>query len=173
VEGAQGCTQAPYSALKVEFKLFGIEHKLEERTNLLAMAETELTAAGGPPPTVPVRRAKGQPKVTEAEKAKLKKRKALAEDVATLKANIASFYALIQEIGGVITTEEARELIFQKHHDLVASCLQRYVQAEEQALFDIFENLFVKYSSSAQTLEDARQSTLDELQGFLSKLGYA
>ena len=160
-------------ALKVDFKLFGIVDKLEERTNLLATAEAELAAAGGPPPATPARRAKGQPKATETEKAELKKRKALAEDVATLKASIARFHALVQEIGGVITTEQARELILQKHHDFVAGCLQRYVQAEERALFGIFENLFAKYSTSAEAMETARQATLGELQGFLSKLGYA
>ncbi|MEI6083746.1 MAG: class I SAM-dependent DNA methyltransferase [Verrucomicrobiota bacterium] len=160
-------------ALKVEFKLFGIVDKLEERTALLATAETELTATGGPLPASPARRAKGQPKATEAEKTALKKRKALTEDVATLKATIARYHALVQGIGGVITTEQARELILQKHHDLVAGCLQRYVQAEERALFGIFENLFAKYSTSSKSMEDARQVTLGELQGFLSKLGYA
>ncbi|MDY0037881.1 MAG: class I SAM-dependent DNA methyltransferase [Zoogloea oleivorans] len=159
-------------ALKVEFKLFGIEDKLEDRTALLATAVTELAAAGGPPPATPARRVKGQPKATEAEKAALKKRKALNEDVATLKATIAYFHALMQEIGGVITAGEARELILQKHHDLVAGCLQRYVQAEERALYGIFENLFAKYSTSSKSMEDARQTTLEELQGFLSKLGY-
>ena len=160
-------------ALKVEFKLFGIVDKLEERTALLAMAETELAAAGGPLPATPARRTKGQPKATEAEKAELKKRKALTEDVATLKASITRYHALVQDIGGVITTEEAPELILQKHHDLVAGCLLRYVQAEERALFGIFENLFAKYSTSSKTMEDARQTTLGDLQGFLSKLGYA
>ena len=160
-------------ALKVEFKLFGIVDKLEEPTTLLATAETELAAAGGPPPATAARRAKGQPKGTEAEKAELKKRKTLMEDVATLKTTIARFHAFVKEIGGVITTEEAQELILQKHHDLVAGCLQRYVQEEERGLFGIFENLFLKYSTSSRMLENARQATLGELQGILSKLGYA
>lgn len=159
-------------ALKVEFKLFGTEDKLEERTTLLAMAEAELSAAGGPPPAMPVGRAKGRPKPTEAEKAELKKRKALTEDVGTLKATIDRYTALLQEIGGVITTEESRELILQKHHDLVAACLQRYVQAEERAMFSIFENLFAKYATSLHAREKARQVTLDKLQRTLSKLGY-
>jgi type I restriction enzyme M protein len=159
-------------ALKVEFKLYGTEDKLEERTMLLTAAQTELAALGGPLPVTPVRRAKGQPKATETEKEQMKKRKALAEDVSTLSAAIAHYHALLQEIGGVITTEEARGLILQKHHDLVASCLHRYTQAEERALFDIFENLFAKYSASAETIETARQKTLDELQGILFKLGY-
>lgn len=158
-------------ALKVEFKLFGTEDKLEERTTLLEAAERELAAAGGPPAT-PIRRGKGQAKATAAEKAALKKRKALTEDVATLKATITRYHTLVLEIGGVITTEVARELILQKHHDLIAGCLQRYVQAEERALFGIFENLFAKYATSSKSLESARQGTLTELQGFLSKLGY-
>jgi len=158
--------------LKVEFKLFGIEDKLEERTTLLVTAETELTGAGGPPPSKPVRRPKGQPKATETEKAALRKRKALTEDVTTLKATIARFHALVHEIGGVITAKEARELILQKHHDLISGCLERYVRAEERAMFGMFENLFAKYATSSQTMETARQTTLSELQGFLNKLGY-
>jgi type I restriction enzyme M protein len=160
-------------ALKVEFKLFGVDDKLEERTALLTVAEAELATAGGPLPETPIRRAKGAPKTTEAEKAQMKKRKALAEDVATLRATIAQYHALVQQIGGVITTEQARQLILQKHHDLIAACLQRYVQAEEGALFGIFENLFGKYSTSAETIEKARHAALEELQGFLCKLGYS
>jgi type I restriction enzyme M protein len=159
-------------ALKVEFKLFGSEDKLEERIALLITAESELAAIGGAP-NAPARRAKGQPKATGAEKVNLKKRKALAEDVATLNATIARFHALVQDIGGVITTEEAQELILQKHHDLVAACLHRYVQSEERALFDIFENLFSKYSNSAKAMEDERHKSLGELQRLLSQLGYA
>jgi type I restriction enzyme M protein len=159
-------------ALKVEFKLFGIDDKLEERTALLAAAEAELAAAGGPLPATPAPRTKGQPKATDAQKAELKKRKALAADVATLKATVARFHTLLSEIGGIINEEEAQELILQKHHDLVAGCLQRYLQSEERALFGIFENLFAKYSISSTTMEDARQATLGELHGFLYKLGY-
>jgi type I restriction enzyme M protein len=159
-------------ALKVEFKLFGNEDKLEEPTTLLATAESELAAAGGPPPATPTRRAKGEPKATDAEKAALKKRKALTADIATLKATIARYQALVQEIGGTITTEESRELILQKHHDLVGESLQRYVQAEERALFGIFNNLFAKYFISAEMLENARNAMLDKLKGFFAKLGY-
>ena len=159
-------------ALKVELKLFGIENKLEDTTTLLTAAELELAAAGGPLPATPARRAKGQPKATEAEKAALKKRKALTADVATLNAIIARYNALVREIGGVITTDQAQELILQKHHDLVAECLRRYVQAEERALFGIFENLFTKYFTSSISMESSRNSTLDELNRYLAQLGY-
>jgi type I restriction enzyme M protein len=158
-------------ALKVEFKLFGTEDKLEERTALLAAAGAELTSLGGPPPKT-VRRSRGVAKPTELEKTRMKQRKALAADVATLRATISRYHVLMQEIGGVITTEQARELILQKHHDLVAAGLERYVQAEERVLFGIFENLFAKYFASAETMEKARKATLAELHGCLSTLGY-
>ena len=119
------------------------------------------------------RRGKGDPKPTPEEKALLKRRQALAADVATLQARIESVLATLREIGGPITAEEARELILQKHHDWVAGHLQRYAQAEERALFAIFENLFAKYATSTATLESQRQATLGELQGFLGRLGYA
>jgi len=158
--------------LKVEFKLFGTEDRLEEKTTLKEAAEAELTQLGGPLPET-AKKAKGEPKPSKAEKAALDRRKALAKDIATLKATLTRYLNLVHEIGGIITTEQARELILEKHHRLVADCLTRYVQAEERALFALFENLFTKYATSADTLESARQDTLAELQGFLSKLGYA
>lgn len=158
--------------LKVEFKLFGPDGKIEENQSLLNQTEAELAAAGGPPPEQPPKRAKCDPKPTEAEKARLKQRKNLADVVAKLTAIIAGFRQMTEQMGGVITEAQARELILQKHHDLVAGCLQRYVSAEERALFFIFENLFAKYAVSAETLEGARTTTLGELNGFMSKLGY-
>ncbi len=159
--------------LKVELKLHGPEDRIEETQTLLTQAEAELTALGGPPPENPLRRAKGEPKPTAEEKARLKQRKDLAADVAVLRAKIADLCALVQAMGGRITVEESRELILRKHHDLVAGQLQRYVQAGERALFSIFENLFTKYATSAQTLEREREATLDELDGVLAELGYA
>lgn len=158
---------------KVELKLFGPEDKMEENQSLLHQAETELAAAGGPlPDRAPARKTKGEPKPTAAQKELLKKRRALADDVVTLRARVAGFQQMMVVIGGVITQEQARELILQKHHDIVAGQLQRYVQAEERALFGIFENLFAKYAVSAKTLEGARTKTLGELNDFMAKLSY-
>ncbi len=158
--------------LKVEFKLFGTEDKLEEKTKLLTDAETDLATLGGPPPET-ARKAKGEPKPGKAEKEALGRRKALVKDIATLKATLARYHNLVHEIGGIITEEQARELILEKHHSEISKCLTRYVQAEERGLFALFENLFTKYAISADALESARQQTLAELQGFLSTLGYA
>jgi type I restriction enzyme M protein len=158
--------------LKVELKLYGPEDKIEEWRTVLTAAETELAALGGSPPENPPKRAKGAPKPTAEEKERLKQRKALAADVATLTARIASVRQMMEQMGGVISTEQARELILQKHHEYVAGHLQRYVQAEEHALFGIFENLFNKYADSSRSMEMTRTKTLGELEGFLNKLRY-
>lgn len=158
--------------VKVELKLHGPEDRLEDTKTLLTQAEAELAALGGPPAERPLRRAKGQPKPTTEEKARLKQRKDLATDVAALRAKVADIYTLMESLGGRITIEQSRELILQKHHDLIASQLQRYVQSEERALLGIFENLFAKYAASAQKLEFEREATLSGLDRILTTLGY-
>jgi hypothetical protein len=50
--------------------------------------------------------------------------------------------------------------------------VERKHPREERELFGTFENLFAKYSTSADTMETARHKTQDELQGILCKLGY-
>lgn len=158
--------------LKVELKLFGAEDHVQETQALLNQAQAELDAAGGPPPEAPARRGKDEPRPSAAEKAQRKHRQALAVDVATLEARLAAIYRTLDAVGGQISSPDARELILRKHHDLIAGHLQRYLQAEERALFAILDNLFAKYAESAAALESRRQATLAELQGFLGRLGY-
>jgi type I restriction enzyme M protein len=158
--------------LKVELKLYGPQDRIQETQDVLNQAEGELAAAGGPPPNVPRSGRRGEPKPRAEEKETLKRRKRLAADVATLAARIATTYQLMEQIGGPITEEEGRQLILQKHHDLVAGHLKRYVRTEERVLFSIFENLFAKYATSAQTIEIDRHTILDQLQDYLNKVGY-
>ncbi len=150
--------QADELALKLELKLFGPDDRIEETVQLLAVAEKELADLKGSP--------------ASDDKAASKKRQKLTADVAALRTRLARVGELMKSIGGVITSDEARELILQKHHDLVAGHLDRYVQAEERVLFAIFDNLFLKYAVSAQQLEDGRDATLKELDESLGKLGY-
>lgn len=159
-------------ALKVEFKLYGTEERLEEYASMLTAAETELAAAGGPPPEAPIKRTKGSPKATEVERAELRRRKMLAEDVVTLKDTINYYVSLLAKIGGLITVGEARTLVLQKHNDLVSLSLERYLLSEEHLLFSLFENLFVKYATSAEILESARHEALVQLTSVLGRLGY-
>jgi type I restriction enzyme M protein len=158
--------------LKVDLKLYGPEDLIEKIRPLLAQAEAELAAAGGLPPEKPARPTKGAPKPTAEEKGLLKKRKLLAADVATLSARVATTSKLMEQMGGRITEEESRELILQKHYDLVTGHLQRYVQAEERALFGVFENFFAKYAISGEALENERTASIRGLNALMTTLGY-
>lgn len=144
-------------ALKVELKLFGPDDRIEETVQLLAVAEKELAEVK---------------EVGSDEKAAARKRQKLIADIAALRARLARVGELMKSIGGVITSDEARELILRKHHELVAGHLDRYVQAEERALFAIFDNLYVKYAISTRQSEGARAATIEELERFLGKMGY-
>jgi type I restriction enzyme M protein len=94
------------------------------------------------------------------------------KDQGILKAKIQSLDTLLVEIGGVISIEEAQKLILKKHFDIINDQLQRYLNAEKRALVSAYENLFVKYFTSAQSIEVNRETTMNELNNFLTKLNY-
>jgi type I restriction enzyme M protein len=75
-------------------------------------------------------------------------------------------------IGGLLTTEEAKELILQKLYDWVREQLTRYLNGAKRALIALVEKLWDKYAVSSQELEAERSQTLGELNEFLVKLGY-
>jgi len=79
---------------------------------------------------------------------------------------------LLIEIGGMITTEESQELILKKHFDIINNQLQRYLNTEKRALIAAYENLWDKYSVSAQSIEEKRSIDMTELNKFLTDLKY-
>ncbi|NQU54206.1 MAG: N-6 DNA methylase [Bacteroidetes bacterium] len=103
--------------------------------------------------------------ITKAYNARIK-------DSGILEAKLQSLDALLEEIGGMITTEESQKLILKKHFDIINDQLQRYLNAEKRALVNAFENLFDKYYTSAQAVEQKRESTMAELNDFLIQLKY-
>ena len=94
------------------------------------------------------------------------------KDSGILEAKLDSLDTLLEEIGGIITTEESQKLILKKHFDIINDQLQRYLNAEKRALVSAFENLFDKYYNSAQAIELKRESTMAELNDFLTQLNY-
>jgi len=158
--------------LKVELKLFGPDDRIEPLSALLTQAKRELDSAGGAPPRKIDQATNKRPKLTVQEKDSLKKRKALATDIATLENKVSAIGILFKQIGGMITTEQARNLILQKHHNLVSEHLGRYRQAEERKLFVLFETLFSKYAISLDKLDNNRTRMLTAINGFIAKLGY-
>jgi type I restriction enzyme M protein len=113
---------------------------------------------------------------TEAEvkkdKDKKKKFTALTGDIKKLEARIKNIQDLMASFGGVITEDEAKELILQKHYDLVAEQLERFLNAIRRMVIFVFENFWDKYAVAAGKVEREREETLQELNDFLSKLNY-
>jgi type I restriction enzyme M protein len=112
-----------------------------------------------------------EPLLIEAEKDK-KRLTVLNKDKARLQARLDSINALIVEVGEPLTEDEAKQLILKKLYDLMSSELARYLNAEKRALLAVLENWFDKYAVSMQALEQQRATTLTELNGFLTSLGY-
>jgi type I restriction enzyme M protein len=106
------------------------------------------------------------------DKSEKRKINALKKDKAALEARIARTDALLTEIGGQITPEQARQLILKKIFDIAYAELNRYLSAEKRVLIAGVENLWDKYAVSRRQLEQACGSTLKKLDGFLSGLGY-
>jgi len=94
------------------------------------------------------------------------------KDSGILQAKLNSLDALLKEIGGMITTEESQKLILKKHFDIMNDQLQRYLNAEKRGLVNAFENLFDKYFTSAKAIEQKRETTMAELNNFLTQLNY-
>jgi type I restriction enzyme M protein len=97
---------------------------------------------------------------------------ARVKDSGILQTKLDSIDALLEAIGGMITTEESQKLILKKHFDIINDQLQRYLNAEKRSLIAAYENLFDKYYTSAQAIEQKRESTMKELNDFLTQLNY-
>jgi type I restriction enzyme M protein len=143
--------------IKILLKKFGPEDETAESRRLLAQAETELAELEAVP---------------KPDKEQKKKINALKRDGRTLQERIDAIERLTEAVGGVIDEEAARELILQKHHDLVTDQLERYLQAETRILSEIFEDLFSKYAIASQQIENERDKTLANLNSYLEALKY-
>lgn len=78
----------------------------------------------------------------------------------------------LEKIGGQITEHESRELILQKHYDLIASQLTRYADAESRAIVSAGERLYDKYALSARQITKQRDDALTTLTTTLKSLNY-
>jgi type I restriction enzyme M protein len=97
---------------------------------------------------------------------------ALIKDKGIIQAKLNKLDSLLEEIGGIITSEQAQMLILKKHFDIINNQLQRYLNAEKRTLIGAYENLFDKYYTSAQSIEQSRNKTMNELNDFLTQLKY-
>jgi len=96
----------------------------------------------------------------------------LLKDKGIIQAKLDKLDDLLQEVGGIITAAQAQMLILKKHFDIINNQLQRYLNAEKRTLISAYENLFDKYYTSAQSIEQSRNKTMAELNDFLTQLNY-
>lgn len=147
---------------KIEFKMFGTDDKKEELNNLLKQNRKFLAETNA---------------IEESEKAALKRNRTklindLQADIEKLETRINGLDDFLVSIGGVITAEECKELILQKHNHLVRLELGKYLNHEKRLLIGGIEKLWDKYAVPADFLERERAATLDKLNGFLTELNY-
>ncbi len=105
-------------------------------------------------------------------KADKKKITALNEDKTALAKRIAHADALLTQMGGKLSEDEARELILAKLYDIALAELERYLNAEKRSLVLGVEKLWDKYAVSSTELGAERDATLKKLDGYLQALGY-
>ncbi len=110
--------------------------------------------------------------LSEAKKDEKKQITALRKDQTALTARVQRADALLTDIGGQLTDDQAKTLILKKLHDLATAELHRYLNAEKRQLIAALENLWNKYAVSSQALEDERSKTLKTLAAFMAGLGY-
>lgn len=147
---------------KIEFKMYGVDDKKAEleillRENRRRLAEIEAMA--------------------ESETAALRRNRAklvgdLKTDNQKIQAKLDGLDDFLEKIGGVITEDECKNLILQKHNSLVRQELGKYLNAEKRKLVGGIEKLWDKYAVPAEFLESTRAATLDKLNKFLTELDY-
>ena len=105
------------------------------------------------------------------KKAKTELNKKL-KNIEKLKEMDSQFDTMLKEMGGIIPDQEAKELILEKHSNLIAIQLNRYFDNECRDLVALYENLFDKYALSAQHIENERSQSIASLNQYLKQLGY-
>lgn len=106
------------------------------------------------------------------DKSDKRKINALNKDKDALEARIARTDAILAEIGGYLTEEEAKRLILRKLYGVANAELERYLNAEKPLLVQGVENLWDKYAASSRDLEAEREATLKTLDAFMNGLRY-
>ena len=145
--------------VKIALKKFGVEDETLDARRLLAQAERELGELE-------------KVNKPENEKAHKKKLGALRGDIKTLNERLTAIERLSEQVGGTVGEEEAKEMILQKHHDLVTEQLQKYLGIESRTMVQVFENFWIKYCVSLQSIDTSQREISAQLNKFLTDLSY-
>ena len=151
---------------KINIKCFGIEEEKEELRNILNVKLKELDLLNRANLDAPV----GEGSATRSKRFAVHKK--CTDSIALVQAKMKGLNAFLESIGGIITEEDCKTLILQKHNNLINNELNKYLNAEKRKLIAGFEKLWDKYAVSSQELELEREGTLGELNLFLTELKY-
>jgi type I restriction enzyme M protein len=152
---------------KIEYKMYGVDDAKEEIKNLLDHTRIRSEELKVKSEELKTKNEKNK-ELTQIEKTL----KQLTADSQKMKEKLKGLDAFLESIGGIITPEECKTLILQKHNSLVQQELLKYLNAEKRALIAGIEKLWDKYKVTSQNLENKRQSSLDQLNKFLTELKY-
>lgn len=147
---------------KILLKRYGIEEKQTELTAIIEKHESEIETIENSP-------------IPEDRKEKTKRTRklnGLKKETEFLKNRRDSLETLLEEMGGMITEEETKNLILKKHFNLVNDELNRYLNAEKRTLIMGYEHLWDKYAVPANVLKKERKITQSELNEYLTELEY-
>jgi type I restriction enzyme M protein len=136
--------------LKLELKRFGRDDAVREAESMLAQAQAQLADTTEP-----------------------KKVNAIERDMAKLLVRIAATDKLIDEIGGMITEPQCRDLILKKHYNLVSTELNTYTNSELKNVLESLSNLESKYKISLGELIAQSAQVRTQMDEVLESLGYS
>ena len=148
---------------KVEFKMYGVDEEKTELNNLLTFNLQKLEGL----------KAKNK-KVRDNKETKKQEKEisALEADNIKIEERINGLDNFLEGIGGIITEDECKTLVLQKHNNLVQDELLKYLNAEKRKLIGGVEKLWDKYAVPSKFLEAEREITLKRLDVFLTQLNY-
>lgn len=147
---------------KIEYKMYGVEDAKEGIEKLLMHTLKQLSDL----------LKQGEPDAKKEKAAYNKTLNFLQADSLKMKEDLKGLNAFLESIGGIITPEECKTLILQKHNSLVQQELLKYLNAEKRILIAGIEKLWDKYKITSQDLENKRKYSLDKLTQFLTELKY-
>jgi len=146
---------------KINIKCYGIEEEGEELLKIITAKQNELIELNKDTPT--------EKKESAKRTVAIKK---CVDSIAQVQMKAKGLNTFLESIGGIITEEDCKTLILQKHNSLVQQELNKYLNAEKRKLIAGIEKLWDKYAISSQELEFVRTGTLGELNEFLTELNY-
>jgi len=111
-----------------------------------------------------------------AAEEKIARHKALEDEGKQLKAELRATEKKREELvaaaRGKIGQDEARCVILDRLHNLLAGTFAGYLRDDQRACTTALENLYDKYALTATAIEAQRYETTGRLKGFLAELGY-